>query len=282
MRYIVAVSGGIDSVVLLHQLVAAGEHELIVAHFDHGIRSDSAADARFVEALAAQYGLRYVGQREDLGLDASEDVARRHRYRFLRHVATQYDGAIVTAHHRDDVIESIAINLTRGTGWRGLAVLDAPDVIRPLLDQSKRMLRQYALDHRLEWVEDSTNDQVVYLRNRLRKVIAVHVDAVKQGALWATRLQQVRLKQLIAAEVRSFLHDDHEYTRYTVAMIDTLPAGELLRAMIEHAGGTTPTRPQVVQALQVIKVALPGSIHQIGSGVQLRFTKRTFIVETTR
>ena len=67
MVYLVAVSGGIDSVVLLHMLVQEGEHDLTVAHFDHGIRDDSAADARFVEELAAQYGLPYVGKREELG-----------------------------------------------------------------------------------------------------------------------------------------------------------------------------------------------------------------------
>ena len=67
MKYLLAVSGGIDSVVLLHKLVQDGGHELIVAHFDHGIRPDSASDARFVEALAGQYGLPFVAKREELG-----------------------------------------------------------------------------------------------------------------------------------------------------------------------------------------------------------------------
>jgi tRNA(Ile)-lysidine synthase len=82
MKYLVAVSGGIDSVVLLHKLVAAGEHELVVAHFDHGIREDSAEDARFVKGLAEHYGLPFVMKREELGKTAGEEQARTRRYAF--------------------------------------------------------------------------------------------------------------------------------------------------------------------------------------------------------
>jgi tRNA(Ile)-lysidine synthase len=90
MRYLVAVSGGIDSVVLLHQLVASGDHDLIVAHFDHGIRDDSADDARFVKGVAASYGLPFVMKREVLGAQASEERARHQRYAFLRTVSGDY------------------------------------------------------------------------------------------------------------------------------------------------------------------------------------------------
>lgn len=282
MRYIVAVSGGIDSVVLLHQLVMSGEHELIVAHFDHGIRPESSADARFVAGLAEKYSLPFIHRREELGVGAGEELARNRRYGFLRQVARRQSGTIVTAHHQDDVIESIAINLVRGTGWRGLAVLDSPDVFRPLLDQSKQALRQYAFEHRLEWVEDETNGETTYLRNRLRKLIAEQLTVDVKATLWGMWQQQVRLRQSIASEVHQFVHDDHEYSRYMLMMSDDLSAGELLRAMIAHAQQPTPTRPQLIQALLAIKVSLPGAVHQIGEGVQLRFTKRTFIVETTR
>ncbi len=68
MKYLVAVSGGIDSVVLLDILVKDAQHELIVAHFDHGIREDSADDERFVRGLAAQYGLPFTSRRTELGV----------------------------------------------------------------------------------------------------------------------------------------------------------------------------------------------------------------------
>lgn len=280
MRYVVAVSGGVDSVVLLHQLVQAREHELIVAHFDHGIRPDSADDARFVEALAARYDLPFVSQREELGLGASEELARRQRYAFLRQVAKEHQAVIATAHHGDDVVETIAINLQRGTGWRGLAVLNAPDIVRPLLQVSKQQLRLYALENRLEWVEDSTNATPAYLRNRLRAKIQRNLDETTQKTLRILREQQVVLKTTIDSEVARFVQADAQYERYLLAQVEAVVASELLLAMIQAVGETGVTRPQCERALLAIKTAKPGTCYECGGGVRLRFTTRTFIVET--
>lgn len=281
VRYIVAVSGGVDSVVLLHQLVMAGEHELIVAHFDHGIRPDSAADARFVEALAASYNLPFVGRREELGVGASEELARTRRYAFLRQAAKEREAILVSAHHADDVVETIAINLSRGTGWRGLAVLNAPDIVRPLLYTSKQKLRQYAHDNRLEWVEDSTNATFAYLRNRLRAKIQKNIDEKAHVALQTLRNQQVGIKTAIEAETKRFVRADGVYERYMMTQIDRATAAELLQAMIRGGGSVGITRPQQERALLAIKTSKPGTRYDCGGGVTLRFTTRTFIVETT-
>ena len=104
MKRVVAVSGGVDSVVLLDMLADEGVN-IVVAHFDHGIRPDSAADAWFVKALAARYGVEYIGKREELGADASEELARERRYAFLHEVAQKHHAKLVTAHHLDDLIE---------------------------------------------------------------------------------------------------------------------------------------------------------------------------------
>lgn len=280
MRYIVAVSGGVDSVVLLHQLVVADEHELIVAHFDHGIRPDSAADARFVQALALRYGLLFVSRREELGPQASEDTARRRRYHFLRQVAEWHNGMIATAHHCDDVIESIAINLIRGTGWRGLAVLDSPHIVRPLLGRPKAALYRYALANRLEWVEDSTNSETTYLRNRLRKRIGQQLNGGDIEAVWRTWQHQVILKGAIGVELERVTAEVGSHSRYRIIMVDSVVGSELLRYVIARSNRPTPTRPQLTLALLAVKTARPGVVHQVGDGTQLRFTKRTFIVET--
>lgn len=81
-RYVLAVSGGVDSVVLLHQALNWPDTELIVAHFDHGIRKESARDALFVRTLAGKYKLPFVSERQELGKGASEELARRARYGF--------------------------------------------------------------------------------------------------------------------------------------------------------------------------------------------------------
>ena len=279
MRYVVAVSGGVDSMVLLDQLYRQGQYELVVAHFDHGIRPDSAADARFVEATARTYGLPFVSEREELGPGASEEKARRVRYEFLQRVAQEYGAEIMTAHHADDVIETIALNLQRGTGWRGLSVLDRSSVVRPLLSRTKQQLYEYALEHRLEWVEDSTNSEDAYTRNRLRRRIARSLSFEQHQALMALWRRQRELKRAIDREVSLLTTSGQEQSRYDFTMMDEVSAYEVLRAVIMRAGGPSPLRTQAERALIAIKTARPGSLCDVGDGTRLRFTRRTFVVE---
>jgi tRNA(Ile)-lysidine synthase len=279
VRYLVAVSGGIDSVVLLDQLVASGDHELIVAHFDHGIRDDSADDARFVEGLAAHYGLEFMSKREELGAEASEELARRHRYDFLRAAAQECQATIVTAHHADDVIETIAINLQRGTGWRGIAVMHAQDIFRPLLAVTKQEIKEYAMKKHLEWVEDSTNYSDDYLRNRLRQRIARQLSSDMKEAVLAVWRRQIALRASIEQELTSFVSQE-VYSRYYMTSVDEPSAIELLRAIVVAATKQSPTRPQLTRAILAIKTARPHTTFEIGAGVQLKFGVRTFIVET--
>lgn len=277
-KLLVAVSGGVDSVVLLDILVKSDRYDLIVAHFDHGIRQDSAADARFVEGLAAQYGLSFVGKREELGSDASEERARSARYGFLFDEAKKLDATVATAHHLDDVVESIAINMVRGTGWRGLAVLGRAGVVRPLISKTKTEIRQYALNHRLEWVEDVTNADDKYLRNRLRKLISDRLVIAKKLQLAHLRNVQLGLKNLIDDECKSLLPSP-VYSRYFFTQLDMNSARELLRAAVIRSVRETSTRPQLDRALLAIKTAKPGAKHDVGSGVCLVFRARTFVVQ---
>jgi len=271
--YVIAVSGGIDSIVLLDMLAANPELTLIVAHFDHGIRDDSKEDADFVGEKAKQYGYIYETKREELGEHASEEFARLRRYDFLRSVCKKYDATLITAHHADDVVETIAINLTRGTGWRGLAVFDS-NVIRPLLDFTKKELLTYAKDHELTWHEDSTNATDAYLRNRIRTKLST-LDADSKRQLLGLRRQQVYLKNQIEAEVTQLLGDDSSYSRYFFTHIDETSALELLRAIFHKKL----TRPQTRQALLAIKTAKVGKTYQAGNGVEIHFTSRNFNVK---
>lgn len=280
MKYLVAVSGGIDSVALLDVLARDRKYDLIVAHFDHGIREDSADDARFVAGLAAAYDLPFVTKREELGAQAGEELARRKRYEFLRAEAKKHDATIVTAHHQGDVIESIVINLARGTGWRGLAVLGARDIRRPLLGTSKTQIRQYATANRLEWVEDSTNASTKYLRNRLRRHIQRGFSQDQKQAVIDLWRSQQTLKDQINHELEALLQKDGTYSRHLLIMIDPLVAIELLRSAVVAKNGWTPTRPQAARALLAIKTARPGAVFEIGDRAKLRFTIQTFIVET--
>lgn len=172
-RYVVAVSGGVDSVVLLDMLSMQPGLDLIVAHFDHGIREDSHKDLKLVGDLAKSYRLPFESKSAALGSRASEATARSARYDFLRKVMQKRQAdAIITAHHSDDVLETAIINLIRGTGRKGLtALMTRPDVLRPLLNVSKDTLVSYATDQGLRWHEDSTNHDTAYLRNYVRHQI---------------------------------------------------------------------------------------------------------------
>ena len=269
-RYVVAVSGGVDSVVLLDMLSRVDGHEIIVAHFDHGIRDDSSDDALFVGGLAKKYGYRFETLREELGETASEERARDRRYAFLRSVASRHDARIVTAHHSDDAAETIAINVHRGTGWRGLAVLDS-DIVRPLLGVSKATLLRYADQHDLEWHQDSTNAGDAYLRNRLRGAVA-SLMADQKADLLVRRRRQLTLKKRIDAEVARLNGDGPEYSRYFYSHIPKNVAIECLRAVVD----AKLTRPQLERTLLAIKTALPGSVYHAGAGMSFDFTTRNF------
>lgn len=170
-KYIIAVSGGVDSMVLLDVLAQTPGVKLTVAHFDHGIRDDSPEDRKIVQTRAAQLQLPFVYEEGKLGAGASEAAARRARYEFL-HKARRASGAraVITAHHQDDLIETMVLNLLRGTGRRGLSSLKSTDIIkRPMLDVTKRQIRAYALAHNIQWREDSTNEDPSYRRNYVRQ-----------------------------------------------------------------------------------------------------------------
>lgn len=271
-RYIVAVSGGVDSVVLLDMLHRLTNHQLIVAHFDHGIREDSADDAAFVAELAARYGLPFEVRREELGETASEEKARQRRYAFLRELAEKHRAHIVTAHHYDDAVETVALNLSRGTGWRGLAALDS-DIVRPLLHLSKSHLRDYANRQNLEWHEDSTNQSDKYLRNRIRRTIP-KLSKYEKDQLLTLRRQQLAYKKLIDKEVARLVGPGPNYSRYFFTHIPKTAAMECLR----YATRARLTRPQLERALLAIKTTTPGKTYQAGSGVTLSFTSRNFSV----
>jgi tRNA(Ile)-lysidine synthase len=177
-KYVVAVSGGVDSVALLDMLRRESGLDLVVAHFDHGIRTDSFEDRALVESLAKSYGLPFVYKEGKLDANVSEAVAREARYSFLREVlAEQGAQAIITAHHQDDLLETAILNMLRGTSRKGLSSLRSrDDLVRPLLKVPKSQVLDYAVANGLKWHEDSTNRDTAYLRNYVRHNILTRLD----------------------------------------------------------------------------------------------------------
>lgn len=189
--YVVAVSGGVDSMALLHVLYMKAlqnrDWKLTVAHLDHGIRDDSNEDRELVQAVAKQHDLPFVYKEAGLGAGTSEAKAREVRYKFLQDVrAASGAEAIITAHHQDDVLETAIINILRGTGRKGLSALKTQtDIVRPLLKVSKKELVAYATDNGLDWREDSTNDDATYLRNYVRRKLLTQFNEKARQQLLA-------------------------------------------------------------------------------------------------
>lgn len=184
---LVACSGGLDSVVLLHLLRFGGalhDLRLVVAHFDHGMRADSAADADWVTALCQAWDAPLVVARAHPPPD-SETSARRARYRFLQQAATESGSdCIATAHQADDQAETVLFRLARGTGLAGLAGIPARRgrIVRPLLPFSRQELARYAHALRLDWREDPTNQSLAFARNRIRHTLLPALESVRPGA----------------------------------------------------------------------------------------------------
>ncbi len=183
--YVLAVSGGVDSIVLLNHLIKQKDLKLIIAHFDHGIRQDSVIDRKLVQEYARKFNQPFVFDQGNLGDRASEDIARRARYDFLHKVRNSSRArAIITAHHKDDLLETMILQLLRGTGRRGLSPLSSSYIIhRPMLHLTKQEIIDYAKKNSIVWHEDNTNFDTNYKRNFVRHNLIPKLDPKSKQTL---------------------------------------------------------------------------------------------------
>ena len=240
--------------------------DFVVVHYDHGIRGKvSAEDAEFVQRQCRNYGVTVQCGCGKLAAATGEAVARQYRYDFFRRVAeaiARDDKPVylVTAHHRDDLLETIVLNIVRGTGWRGLAPMNQSQVLRPLLDIAKAELVSYAIEHDLTWREDQTNDSPRYLRNRLRALLASRSPA-DRAELIRLYERQKHLRRQIEQELEHYcarhITRDKQgqlvLRRYDLIMLSADVAIEILRRLTKG----WLTRPQLGQLLLFVKVGKP-------------------------
>jgi tRNA(Ile)-lysidine synthase len=189
---ILAVSGGPDSLCLLHlftRLASTDNLKLVVAHLNHGLRPEAAAEEAGLAALAARLNLPFKTKKVNIKsykkrLKLSEEAAgRRARYRFLLRVARSFQAdAIALGHHRDDQAETVLLNLLRGSGIDGLAGilplrrLNGVKLIRPLLEFRRSEIESYCRDQGLDYYTDSSNLETEYTRNKIRLELIPHLE----------------------------------------------------------------------------------------------------------
>jgi len=184
-RVIVAVSGGADSVALLWFFKSFWGGKTIAAHIEHGIRgAESRKDADYVAKLTRDWGIECIVDNVDVPAlaekgESIEMAARRLRYSFLESVYKRYSACgVALGHNRNDVAETVLLNIFRGTGARGMVGIPRQRGVffRPLLDFSKDSLREILVRNGINWREDATNDENNYLRNKLRNIIIPQIE----------------------------------------------------------------------------------------------------------
>ena len=264
-KYIVAVSGGVDSMVLLHILHQLPSVQIIVAQVDHGMRPDSSEDQAFVAEQAAKMGLQFHATSLELGSNASEATARQARYAFLELVKAEEKAvAIVTAHHEDDAIETAILNLARGTGRRGLSALASTARLRrPLLNFSKAEIIAHAKNQKLEWREDSSNTDQRYLRNYIRHTVIPKMTTEQRQEF----IKIINKAKSVNQDLDSLLDDalqlitkDNKIDRQVLQQLPNNAAKEILTAWWRRHDFRNYESVTVVRAFQAMKRGRNGSV----------------------
>ncbi|GAA4373244.1 tRNA lysidine(34) synthetase TilS [Hymenobacter koreensis] len=241
---LVAVSGGMDSVVLLDVLDKLGV-QLAVAHCHFGLRGEEAdADEEFVRKLAKKYNAPYFAEFFDTKGFAEQErlstqmAARVLRYQWFEQLRrTQQLSYVATAHHQRDAAETMLLNLTHGTGLAGLHGIPVRQghVVRPLLILGKEDLYDYLVENRLVWREDASNDSTLYQRNKLRhEVLPVlrelnpNLDQTLQNTAERVRGAEALVQHFVDETARQARRDEPDAVYFNIATLQATPAAALV------------------------------------------------------
>jgi tRNA(Ile)-lysidine synthase len=249
-RYLIGVSGGLDSVALLHWLISLGYKKLIVCHLNHQLRGRSSdADVRFVEKLAGKYqvdfelgaaNVRALAKKKKTSI---ETAAREARYSFFAKAAKRHRcHTIFLAHHADDLVETFLLNLIRGAGLTGLAGMrdlssrhiDGVDltIVRPLLSVWRRDIGKYVRECHLRFREDATNKNLAPTRNRIRNRIILYLEKL----LGRNIRQNIWRTAIIVAEEEKWINEelaDSTNADLSLAKLRALPLALQRRAILK-------------------------------------------------
>jgi tRNA(Ile)-lysidine synthase len=274
--FAVALSGGLDSTVLLDAAVcAAGASRVVALHVHHGLSPNADAWAAHCESFADSLGVRFAARHVEIvraGGESLEAAARDARYRALDALCDEYGArALWLAHHADDQAETVLLQLLRGAGVAGLAAM-APERadgslavprVRPLLNLLRAQLETYAHERDLDWIEDESNVDTRYARNALRHdvlpVLAVHFpgfrDALSRTASHAASAQRL-LDELARIDLDAARREDHALALDALLALDDERAVNLLRFWIRSLGLAAASTARIADMLRQLRDAL--------------------------
>ena len=253
-KVLLAVSGGVDSMVMLALTAAAG-YRFGVAHCNFSLRGkESDEDEALVEREATRYGVEFfnrrfdtVGEMERTG-ESMEMAARRLRYEWFRELCDEHGYTVIAiAHHVNDSIETFFINMLRGTGLRGLTGINTQlgRVVRPVMFATRRDLHDYAVAHSIPFREDSSNRSTKYLRNKVRLGLVPMLKEIKPQFTTIMRRNISRLSQaqeFITASMEIIKRDVIEHndgidTLYVERIANSLPRNYVIYEILNSTYG---------------------------------------------
>ena len=235
--------------------------DIVVAHIDHGTRKSSAEDADFVRRKCQELGVKFYETRLKLGEGVSEELARKKRYEFLKTIQEKEGGTICTAHHLDDVLESIAINLIRGTGWRGLTPFYDDELVRPLIISRmwKRDVLKFAGEQNICFRQDPTNYEADYLRNRVREKMTELDETARTDIIELFEKQNElrrKIEKLVAELAKQTVVGKNFHKKELFLVTDEKVVLEVLREICLMHGHSL-TRKQLKDFLAAIRTYAP-------------------------
>jgi tRNA(Ile)-lysidine synthase len=289
-RLLVAVSGGGDSVALLFLLHRFAPNPILAATLDHGIRGEaSREDAAFVEGLCKAWGIPCRKERVSVPElrkrgESLEAAARRVRYAFLERVAEEESARpIALAHNRDDAVETVLMNLARGSGIDGIGGMPETrfPVVRPLLSWSREELRSLLAEEGIPWREDETNQDEGFLRNRLRRRVLPllreevngriddHLLALADEARRVREVQSLAEERLLRWVTEAFPGAGACWRRDALARLDEEARARLVRLQAKLLGMPVLDRNRTVRLAGLLLRPAPWCF-QWGGGFEIR------------
>ncbi|MCH3883340.1 tRNA lysidine(34) synthetase TilS [Tenacibaculum aquimarinum] len=237
-KLLIAISGGLDSVILTHLFSKLSVAKASLAHCNFQLRgNESDLDELFVVNLGEKLNLEVFkttfntkGYSEENKL-STQIAARELRYNwFAELVKNEGFDFVLTAHHADDNLETFLINLTRGTGLEGLTGIPAinKNIVRPLLVFSREEIKQFALENNINWREDASNAETKYVRNKIRHEIIPKLKELNTGLL-----ASFEKTSLFLQESQQIIEDRIENIKDKVVSIDNSSALEVTKIDIE-------------------------------------------------
>ncbi len=294
-NFLIALSGGVDSVVLLH-LFAQLNLKVRAVHIHHGLSPNADSWAAFCATLCKRLNMPFILQKVSVtGENGIEASARAARYQAIRSVRFENE-IVVTAHHQDDQVETFFLALKRGSGAKGLSAMQAVSfsqkfpIFRPLLTVNKAEILAYAQNQKLNWVEDESNQSNDYERNFLRNEILpalngqwAHFNAMVARAADHLNAQQKLLDELLEETLAARTDNLVKTLNITDFPLFSIAKQQaLLRLWLSKCGKPMPTSAQLAQIIDRVITAKADKNPQIKLGDKWlrRYQQKLYLTET--